>query len=78
MGRSIRSIHHITIDDLLAHKDDPHVNWSAIYNYVDEVASDKDSLFGYELVSDILTIPVPIKIFLDDYRDVLMNEYDFV
>lgn len=78
MGRSIRSLHTLSIDDLLSHKDDPYVNWSAIYSYVDESVSDDKGLWRGELTGDKLALPVPIKTFLDDYRDLLLNKYDFV
>ena len=61
---------HITVLELLEHKDDPMVNWLAIYDYVDEALSDK--------CDTELIISISVKQFLDDYRDILLSTYDMI
>lgn len=36
VGWEVMARHNLTVDELLAHQDDPRVNWAAIYKYVDE------------------------------------------
>ena len=79
VGWEVLASHSLKIDDLLAHKDDPYVNWEAIYQYVDERINDKNSKWKYELVDYTYPLDIPIKTFLDDYRHLLLApEFDIV
>ena len=71
--------HSITIDDLLAHQDDPRVNWKVIYQYVDERLNDKDGKWKDELIDHTYPLNTSIKTFLDDYHHLLLApEFDMI
>lgn len=79
VGWEVFASHNLTVDELLAHKDDPKVNWEAIYQYVDERLNDKDGKWKNELVDYDYPLPIPIKTFLDDYRHLLLPpEFDMI
>lgn len=79
VGWEVFTGHNLTIDTLLAHKDDLHVNWTAIYQYVDERLNDEDGKWKDELVEHTYPLNVPIKTFLDDYRHLLLvPEFDII
>lgn len=79
VGYEVLASHSLTIDELLERKDDPRVNWLAIYDYVDERLNDKDGKWKYELVESNYPLDIPIKTFLDDYRHLLLApEFDII
>ena len=79
VGWEIMANHKLTVDKLLAHQDDPRVNWTAIYQYVDERLNDKDGKWKDELIDYKYPLPIPIKKFLDDYRHLLLPpEFDMI
>ena len=79
VGWEVMASHNLTVDELLAHQDDSRVNWTAIYQYVDERLNDEDGKWKDELVDYEYPLPIPIKTFLDDYRHLLLApEFDIV
>lgn len=79
VGWEVFASHNLTVDELLAHQDNPRVNWGAIYNYVDERLNDEDGRWKEELVDYDYPLPVPMKTFLDDYRHLLLApEFDMI
>lgn len=79
VGWEVMASHNLTVDELLAHQDDPRVNWSAIYQYVDERLNDEDGKWKDELIDYEYPLPIPMKTFLDDYRSLLFApEFDIV
>lgn len=79
IGWEVMASHNLTVDELLAHQDDSRVNWTAIYQYVDERLNDEDGKWKDELVDYEYPLPIPIKTFLDDYRHLLLApEFDIV
>ena len=79
VGWEVMSSHNLTVDELLAHQDDSRVNWTAIYQYVDERLNDKDGKWKDELVDYDYPLPIPMKTFLDDYRHLLLApEFDMI
>ena len=79
VGWEVLASHRLTVNELLAHQNDPRVNWKAIYQYVDERLNDKDANWTYELVDYTYPLDVPIKTFLEDYRHLLLvPEFDMI
>lgn len=79
VGWEVMASHNLTVDELLAHQDDSRVNWTAIYQYVDERLNDEDGKWKDELVDYEYPLPIPIKKFLDDYRHLLLPpEFDMI
>lgn len=78
VGREILSHHKLYVDEVLKHQDDVRVNWKAIYQYVDTRLDDDEAKWKKELVNYQRSLPVTIKDFLDDYRSLLLQEFDMI
>ena len=52
--------------------------WKAIYQYVDTRLDDDEAKWKKELVNYQRSLPVTIKDFLDDYRSLLLQEFDMI
>ena len=78
VGREILSHHKLYVDEVLKHQDDVRVNWKAIYQYIDTRLDDDEAKWKKELVNYQRSLPVTIKDFLDDYRSLLLQEFDMI
>ena len=78
VGREILSHHSLSVDEVLKHQDDAWVNWKAIYQYVDARLNDDEAIWKKELTNYRHSLPVTVKDFLDDYRSLLLQEFDMI
>ena len=78
VNREILSYHKLSVDEVLKHQDDARINWKAIYQYVDARLDDDEAKWKKELVNYQRSFPLTIKDFLDDYRHILLQEFDMI
>lgn len=78
LGHEILSSYRCTVDELLEHQDDARVNWGAIYQYVSDRLNDPDAKWKKELTNYQRSLPITIEAFLNDYRNILLPEFDLV
>lgn len=78
LGCEITGRHRCKIDELLEHKDDKRVNWDAIYQYVDERLNDPVAKWKKELTNYQRALPITVEAFLNDYRNILLPEFDII